>query len=132
MRLSAFAPVRDRAGKVVVVVGVDAPPAFFAPLASLRRQMLLLGAAGVALVGLGGTLVIRQVEARLRRLRTSVTRAMSGDPRLVTRRHGSDQIGALGQDLDEVIATLVTTRENHEAVLGSVDVGLVTATPTVV
>jgi PAS domain S-box-containing protein len=52
---------------------------------------------------------------------------MSGDPRLVTQRHGSDQIGALGQDLDEVIATLVTTRENLEAVLGSVDVGLVTS-----
>ena len=127
LRLSAFAPVRDRSGRVAIVVGVDAPPAFFAPLAALRREMLMLGAAGVLLVGVGGTLVIRQVEARLRRLRSTVTRATTGDPRLATQRHGKDQIGALGRDLDDLVATLVATREHQEAVLGSVDVGLVTS-----
>lgn len=124
LRLTALAPVRDRTGRVTVLVGVDAPPAFFSPLAVLRREMLLLGGAGILLAGLGGALVIRQVSARLARLRASVTRVTQGGSG--SARDLADPIGALGRDLDELLGALVATREYQEAVLGSVDVGLVT------
>jgi signal transduction histidine kinase len=62
-RLSAFAPLRDRAGAVVALVAVDAPPEFFSALDVLQSEMLLLGAVAVGLLVLAGTLVTRQVGA---------------------------------------------------------------------
>jgi signal transduction histidine kinase len=126
LRLSAFAPLRDRDRRVTAVVGVDAPPAFFAALAAVRREMALLGLAGIGLVALAGTLIVRQVGARLGRLREMVTGAKGGDPRPAGQPHGADQIGALGRDLEQLVGAMVASREYQAAVLGSVDVGLLT------
>jgi PAS domain S-box-containing protein len=64
LRLSAFAPLRGRDGQVAAIVGVDAPPAFFAALDVVRREMLLLGGTAVALIALAGLWVLRRAVAR--------------------------------------------------------------------
>ncbi len=125
-RLSAFTPLRDRAGRVAAVLGVDAPPSFFAALATLRREMLVLGALGLALAALAGTVVVRQVEARLSRLARSAARAARSDPRVSALPRADDVIAALGRDLEALVAALAAAREYQQAVLGSLDVGLLT------
>jgi two-component system nitrogen regulation sensor histidine kinase GlnL len=79
LRLSAFAPVRDRSGAVVALVGVDAPPAFFAALDVVRREMLVLAFSALGVVALASLLVLRQVDARLARLRRAAAGAAYGE-----------------------------------------------------
>jgi signal transduction histidine kinase len=125
-RLSAFTPLRDRQGSVVAVLGVDAPPSFFATLATLRRDMLLLGAVGLALAALAGAVVVRQVEARLSRLAQAAARAARSDPRVSALPRADDVIAGLGRDLEALVAAIAAAREYQQAVLGSLDVGLLT------
>lgn len=125
LRLSAFAPVRDRAGAVVALVGVDAPPAFFAALEVVRREMLLLGLSALAVVALAGVFVTRQLDARLARLGRVAAGAAAGGTAPGAAPAG-DAIGALGRDLDTLVASIVAGRDALSAVLGSVDVALVT------
>jgi two-component system sensor histidine kinase PilS (NtrC family) len=124
LRLSAFAPVRGGDGAVAALLGVDAPPAFFTALAVLRREMLLLGGAAVGLVALAGLWGMRRVDARLARLRALTTEATSAAGGAAGEARAEDQIGALGRDLDRLLANVVATRNHHEAVLGSLDVAV--------
>jgi PAS domain S-box-containing protein len=73
-----------------------------------------------------GIVVLRQVDARLGRLRDMATRAVRGELVASAEAHGTDPIGALGRDLDRLIATIIASRDYQEAVLGSLDVALVT------
>lgn len=122
-RLSALAPLRDRSGAVVALVGVDAPPAFFAALGVVRREALVLGLAALGVVALASLLVLRQVDARLARLRRVASGGAAGERASDQAR---DAIGALGRDLDALIASVVESRDAQQAVLGSVDVALLT------
>jgi PAS domain S-box-containing protein len=126
LRLSALTPLRARDGAVVALVGVEATPEFFASLAALRRRMILLGAATLALASIGGVLLLRQTGRRLDRLRHAISRATRGDFTARAEVLGRDEIGALGRDLDGLITSIVATRDYYEAVLGSLDVALVT------
>lgn len=133
LRLSALAPLRSREGAVVALVGVDASPEFFASLAALRRRMILLGGLSVGLAAIGSLLLLSQTGRRLDRLRQAVTRATLGD--LSARaafegRHGRDEIGALGRDLDGLIGSIVATRDYYETVLASVDVAILSTDVT--
>ena len=123
-RLSALAPLPSATGRVAAFVGVDATPEFFSSLDSLRRQMALLGAAGLFTVGAAGFVLVRQVSRRLNRLRDVVSRVSRGDFAGRVGFAGRDEIGALGQDLDGMVGSLVAARDYYEAVLASADVGL--------
>jgi signal transduction histidine kinase/HAMP domain-containing protein len=125
LRLSAFAPLAGH--PVTALLGVDASPSFFEPLAALRRQMFLLGALGVASAGLAGFLLVGQVGRRLERLRRVVGRVARGDLSARSEASGADEIGALGRDLDGMIVSIVATRDYYEAVMDGLDVGLVTS-----
>lgn len=127
LRLSALAPLRAADGRVVALAGVDATPEFFASLNALRRQMVILGVASLLTTGAAGLLLVRQVTRRLRRLRNVVSRVSRGDFAERVGLTGRDEIGALGQDLDSMVAALVASREYYESVLGSADVGLLAA-----
>ncbi|HEV7502467.1 MAG TPA: ATP-binding protein, partial [Vicinamibacteria bacterium] len=109
---------------VTAFAGVDAAPEFFASLDTLRRQMILLGLASVVTAGAGGLLLVRQASRRLQRLREIVSRVSRGDFADRAGVSGSDEIGALGQDLDGMVTSLVEARDYYESVLASVDVGL--------
>jgi signal transduction histidine kinase len=126
LRLSAFAPLRGRDGQVVALMAVDAPPQFFAVLDTVRRELLLVGITAIGLIALAGALVLRQVDARLSRLRDVTTRAARGELGAVDEAHAPDPIGALGRDLDRLIASIIASRDYQEAVLGSLDVAVVT------
>jgi two-component system, NtrC family, sensor histidine kinase AtoS len=124
LRLSALAPLRAADGRVVALAGVDATPEFFSSLNALRRQMVSLGVASVLTAGAAGFLLVRQVSRRLRRLRSLVSRVSRGDFAERIGLGGGDEIGALGEDLDGMVAALVASRDYYESVLGSADVGL--------
>ena len=123
-RLSALTPLPSPSGKIGAFVGVDATPAFFTSLESLRRQMALLGVAGFLTVGAAGLVLVRQVSRRLDRLRVVVSRVARGDFGSRVGFAGRDEIGALGEDLDGMVGSLVAARDYYEAVLASADVGL--------
>ena len=123
LRLTAFAPLRAPAG---LLVAVDAPPEFFESLEVVRREMLLLGTVALGLVALAGGLVLRQVDARLARLREMATHAVGGPTVAVAQTGAGDAIGALGRDVDRLIAEVVTARDRHEAVLASLELALLT------
>jgi PAS domain S-box-containing protein len=116
--------LRAANGRVVALAGVDATPEFFASLNALRRQMVILGVASLLTAGAAGLLLVRQVSRRLRRLRGLVSRVSRGDFAQRVGRTGGDEIGALGEDLDEMVAALVASRDYYESVLGGAEVGL--------
>ena len=124
LRLSALAPLRAADGRVVALAGVDATPEFFSSLDALRRQMVILGVASILTAGAAGFLLVRQVSRRLRRLRRLVSRVSRGDFAERVGLTGGDEIGALGEDLDSMVAALVASRDYYESVLGSAEVGL--------
>jgi two-component system sensor histidine kinase AtoS len=126
LRLSAIAAVQRGGRPSGLLVVVDAAPEFFASLAALRRQMMVLGAAGVLLAGIASLAMLQQVGRRLNRLRAAVSRASRGELTARAEVAGSDAIGALGRDLDGLIASIVARRDYTEAILSSLDVGLVT------
>ncbi|MBN2370978.1 MAG: PAS domain-containing protein [Vicinamibacteria bacterium] len=126
LRLSALTPLRSRDGAIVALVGVEATPEFFASLAALRGRMILLGTATLALALIGGTLLLRQTGRRLGRLRHAMSCVTHGDFTARAEVVGRDEIGALGRELDGLIASIIATRDYYEAVLGSLDVALVT------
>jgi len=126
LRLSALAPLRDGEGRVVALVGVDAAPGFFTSLALLRRDMLLLGLIAAGITALSGFWVMRQVDARLRRLRRAISQVARGNLDVRPDAAGGDEIGALGRDLDGLVAALVARRDYYESVLGSLGIALVT------
>jgi two-component system, NtrC family, sensor histidine kinase PilS len=129
LRLTALAPANGSAGGVRVLVGVDASPSFFESLGALRRRMLALGLAGVVIAGLFGALLLHQMAQRLERLRRATQRASSGDLSARADVAPGDPIGALGRDLDALIASIVATRDYYESVLGGLDVGLIVTGP---
>jgi signal transduction histidine kinase len=129
LRLTALAPASGSAGSVRVLVGVDASPSFFESLGALRRRMLGLGLAGVVIAGLFGALLLHQMAQRLERLRRATRRASSGDLSARADVAPGDPIGALGRDLDALIASIVATRDYYESVLGGLDVGLIVTGP---
>ena len=129
LRLTAFAPLRTGAVASGALVAVDAPPEFFAALGVVRREMLFLGVAALGLVALAGTLVVRQVDARLARLRQLATHAVGGEGVAVADARTGDAIGALGRDVDRLIAEVVAARDRHEAVLASLELALLTCDP---
>ena len=126
LRLSALAPLPSAPGRGAAFVGVDATPEFVSALDSLRQQMALLGGAGLLTVGAAGFVLVRQVSRRLNRLRDVVSRVSRGDFAGRVGFAGRDEIGALGQDLDGMVGSLVAVRDYYEAVLASADVGLLT------
>ncbi len=127
LRLSALVPLRARDGRILGLVGVEAPPDFFVALALLRREMLLLGAIGLVLSTLAGALVLRRVGARLEGLRRAAAQAARGDLAARPEVAGDDAIGALGRDLDGLIAAGLARRALYESVLADLDVGLLAA-----
>ncbi len=124
LRLLALAPLRAPDGRVLGLLGVEAPPDFFVALALVRRELLALGAIGLALSALAGALVLRQLGARLTRLRRAVSQAARGDLDARPEVAGDDAIGALGRDLDGMIAAGLARRALYESVLADLDVGL--------
>jgi signal transduction histidine kinase len=126
LRLAALVPLTGRDGSVAALVGVDATPEFFESLAALRRRMVLLGGLTLALSAAGTLLVLRQTGRRLGRLRHAMSRATKGDFTARPQSRGRDEIGALGRDLDELITSIVATRDYYEAVFGSLEIALVT------
>jgi len=126
LRLAALAPLRGSNGAVVALVGVDATPEFFSSLAALRQRMILLGGLTLTLSAFGTLLFLQQTGTRLARLRLAMSRASKGDFTTRPQTRGRDEVGALGRDLDELIASIVATRDYYEAVLGSLETALVT------
>lgn len=105
--LSGYAPVRDREGKAVAVVGVDVAEDDVVQLKSAVR-LLTLGVFGVAAVCLGllGWFVGRNVRKPLGRITDATTEIAAGrlDTRVDIQRN--DEFGILARHLDSMAAGL--------------------------
>ncbi|MEP6593604.1 MAG: ATP-binding protein, partial [Acidobacteriota bacterium] len=123
LRLTALAPLRA-GSSVIGLLGVDAAPEFFAALSDLRREMVLLGVASLAVAGLGGLVLIRGASRRLDRVRDTVARASRGDFTAPDDARGSDQLGALERDLDGLVESIVARVDYYESLMASVNIGL--------
>lgn len=124
LRLTALVPIRNADDSVFALLGVDASPEFFDVLSGLRRQMLLLGAASLAVAGLGGLVLIRGASERLTRVRETVARASQGDFTASQETRRADQLGGLERDLDQLLESMVARVDYYESLLASVHIGL--------
>jgi signal transduction histidine kinase len=104
------------AGWVVVEGSADA----FAALAGLRRQMLLGGAAGAALIVFLSVLVAARITGPLARLAAAAERIGRGDLAAAVPIETRDEIGQLAARLDEMRAALAARDERLQMMLAGI------------
>ncbi len=102
---SAYAPIKDKEGRVLALVGVELPARFPASMRTLDARLTMLGAlAGLAVLGAAVLLVRQRVHVPIFRL----MRAMDGEDgrpqRARVRR--DDEIGALTDRYNEMVDRL--------------------------
>lgn len=124
LRLTALVPITTDTASVSALLGVDAAPDYFETLSSLRRQMALLGAASLAVAGLGGFILIQGATRRLQRVRETVARASLGDFTASRDARRADQLGALERDLDGLLESMVARVDYYESLMASVNIAL--------
>ena len=101
--LSGYAPIRDRGGVAVAIVGVDVRAT---RLAAIKREVAIvaiavLAIAIVALVVLAAV-VARSVRAPLARMVEATNAIASGQLKVRARLHRSDEFGVVGRHFDEM------------------------------
>ena len=105
--ITAFAPIRDRAGRTVAVLDVDYPvDVYLRRLADLRNTVLgasLAGALGALIVGV---LLARRVTRPISALTGGVARVAAGDLSQSLPVRSSDEIGQLTRAFNEMLEGL--------------------------
>jgi len=105
--ITAFAPIRDRAGRTVAVLDVDYPvDVYLRRLAELRNTVLgasLAGALGALIVGV---LLARRVTGPISALTGGVARVAAGDLSQSLPVRSSDEIGQLTRAFNEMLEGL--------------------------
>jgi class 3 adenylate cyclase len=105
--ITAFAPIRDRAGRTVAVLDVDYPVnVYLRRLAELRNTVLgasLAGALGALIVGV---LLARRVTGPISALTGGVARVAAGDLSQSLPVRSSDEIGQLTRAFNEMLEGL--------------------------
>jgi signal transduction histidine kinase len=99
---AGYAPLRDDTGAVVLVVGAEAPAAYFGRLDDLRDSLLLWGAGLVVVVlvaSLGVTLLITRP---VRRLAGAAERIGRGDLDAPVGLRSHDELGVLAETMDRM------------------------------
>ena len=99
---AGYAPLRDDSGAVVLVVGAEAPAAYFGRLDDLRDSLLLWGAGLVVVVlvaSLGVTLLITRP---VRRLAGAAERIGRGDLEAPVGLRSHDELGVLAETMDRM------------------------------
>jgi class 3 adenylate cyclase len=105
--LSAAAPIRDHAGKLVGVVGVDAPATAVQTLKVQLRKIALICLLVGLLAAIGGSaLVAWQVTRPIRTLVTATQAVAAGDLKYHVNISSRDELGQLGDAFNRMVTGL--------------------------
>ena len=101
--LSGYAPIRDRRGVAIAIVGVDVRAS---RLAAIKREvlMLALGVLAIAMVVLAGLAVVvgRSVREPLAQIVAATNAIAAGRFQVRAQVHRSDEFGVVGKHFDEM------------------------------
>jgi signal transduction histidine kinase len=120
--LAGYAPVRasETDDEIVLVLGVDAAPTYFDRLASLRRNLMLYGAALVVVVMLIAAFVASRITRPVRSLVDAAERIGQGRLEAPIERQSRDEIGFLAETMDEMRRDLAARHEQMQMMLAGV------------
>ncbi len=119
---AGYAPVRasETDDEIVLALGVDAPAAYFAQLATLRVQLLVYGAALVVVVlgisAMSAALLVRPI----RRLQAAARRIGRGDLDQPVVAPTRDEIGFLAETMDRMRADLRARDQRLQLMLAGI------------
>jgi adenylate cyclase len=116
--LSGYAPIRDRGGRVVAIVGVDMSARRV--VEAERRSLIATGSMyGVAIVlfALGGVFLGRSLRRPFERIRATTAAIAAGRLDARANVHRRDELGLIAQRIDEMAAQL-EERERLRAIFG--------------
>jgi HD-GYP domain-containing protein (c-di-GMP phosphodiesterase class II) len=116
--ITAFAPVRDGAGRVFAVLDVDYPvDVYLAELARIRRNFSL-GALAAGLVAVvAGTVLARRITGPVAQLAALARRVVEGDLTARVRVRSRDEIGMLGNVFHLMVERLAVSHRSLVDVL---------------
>jgi len=110
--LSGYAPIRDRDGKTVAILGIDigAQNVYGIQRELMRRALLVLGASMLISIALG-FLVSKRVTDPVKELKEATRRLAAGDFQYRVHIKGRDEIGQLGESFNEMAESLIASKE---------------------
>ncbi|ACY18463.1 sensor histidine kinase [Haliangium ochraceum] len=122
MYKAGFAPVRasETEDEIVLVLGVDAPAAYFDRLGDLRRSLLFYGLALVIVVMIIAVLVAARITRPVRELATAATRIGKGELSAAVPRTSSDELGILADTMEEMRRELAARDERMQLMLSGI------------
>jgi HAMP domain-containing protein len=116
--ITAFAPVRDTAGRTVAALDVDfRADVYLAQLAAVRRRLYQHSIAGALLALVAGALLARRITRPLGQLASSARAVVEGDLHSVVRITARDEIGLLGNVFHLMIERLAVSNRSVVSVL---------------
>lgn len=99
---SAYAPVFDRDGALVAILGVEGSADTLKALFEFRRNFVLLGLSGVVVLILASILISRRLTRPIQQLSEAARRIGDGDLERPIPRTRSDELGSLETSLEEM------------------------------
>jgi HD-GYP domain-containing protein (c-di-GMP phosphodiesterase class II) len=116
--ITAFAPIRNRAGKTVAALDVDfRANVYLEELAAVRRQFYLHSLAGAVLALAAGVFLARQITRPVGQLSRMARRVVEGDLTTPERIKSRDEIGLLGNVLHLMVERVHVSHRNAVDVL---------------
>ncbi len=116
--ITAFAPIRNAAGRTVAALDVDfRADVYLAELAAVRRRFYLHSLAGAALALVAGVLLARQITRPVTQLAALASRVVEGDLTARVRILARDEIGLLGNILHLMVERLHVSHRSMVDVL---------------
>ena len=119
---AGYAPVRasEREDEIVLILGVEAPAAYFERLSDLRRSLLLYGALLAFVVLAISVVVAARITRPVRHLVTAAERIGRGDLREKVLRRSHDEIGFLAETMEEMRRDLSARDERLQLMLSGI------------
>ncbi|MBP9087790.1 MAG: HAMP domain-containing histidine kinase, partial [Kofleriaceae bacterium] len=119
---TGYAPVHasDTDAKVVLVIGAQAPATYFLRLRELRANLLYWGLALVSVVLLTTAVMTVRITGHVRRLALAAERMKTGDLSQAVEVTSRDEIGVLGETMDEMRVALRQRDTELQAMLAGI------------
>jgi signal transduction histidine kinase len=111
-------PADDR--RVVLVIGADAPAAFFERLSALRRSLLLSGVVLMLLVIGAAVISAARISRPVRELAAAAARIGRGDLSSAIEPSSRDEIGLLAQTMEQMRSDLEARDERMQLMLSGI------------
>lgn len=110
--LSGYAPIRDRDGKAVAIIGIDigAQNVYGIQRELMRRAILVLGV-GMLISVILGLLVSKGATDPVKKLEEATMRIAAGDLQHRVDIKGTDEISRLGESFNKMADSLVASKE---------------------